>query len=260
WTGEHDVCSPMWGLGMKPYVVTERGVLAAWYVDGRQRLGLVAVDGGGPTVLRQSIDAVSAIAVDGGQVAMVVGHADAPSEVVRWQLDAPQQWTRVAASSQQEPDPAWTSVPESVWWDSDLGPVQGWYYPPTNPDVTPPEDERPPMIIKSHGGPTSMSRPLYLAAVQYWTSRGYALLDVNYGGSSGFGRAYRDRLAGQWGIVDVADCIGGAVALAERGLADRDRLVITGGSAGGFTTLAALTSSDVFAAGVSLFGVADLSA
>lgn len=263
WSGEHDVCGPMWQLGMKPYAITDRGVLAAWFVDGRQRLGLVGLDGLGgeePTVLRESLDAVSAITVDGSAVAMIVGHADAPSEVVRWDLTAPQDWHTVTTSSESEPDPAWTSVPESVWWDSDLGPVQGWYYPPTNPDVTVPTDERPPMIIKSHGGPTSMSRPLYAAAVQYWTSRGYALLDVNYGGSSGFGRAYRQRLAGRWGIVDVADCIGGAVALAERGLADRDRLVITGGSAGGFTTLAALTSSEAFAAGVSLYGVADLSA
>lgn len=260
WDGEHDVCSPMWTLGAKPYAVTVDGVLAAWFVDGQRQLGMVPWTGGSP-VLLEKFDAVGAISADDDRVALVLGHADGPSEVVVGGLGVlgrPDGFVPVARSSDTRPDPTWTSVPESVWWDGLDGPVQAWWYPPTNPVTAAPEGELPPLIIKSHGGPTSMARPLWSAAVQYWTSRGYGLLDVNYGGSSGFGRAYRNRLVGRWGIVDVADCIGGATSLADRGLADPARLVITGGSAGGYTTLAALTSSEVFAAGVSLYGIGDL--
>ena len=145
-------------------------------------------------------------------------------------------------------------------WSGELGPVHGWYYPPTNPGATAPDGERPPLIVLSHGGPTGMASNNLALDRQFWTSRGIAILDVNYGGSSGYGRAYRERLQGRWGIVDAADCIGGAQAMAERGLADPDRLVISGGSAGGFTTLRVLTTSEVFAAGVSSFGIGDLEA
>ena len=116
------------------------------------------------------------------------------------------------------------------------------------------------MIIKSHGGPTSHAKARLQLSLQYWTSRGFAVLDVNYGGSTGRGRAYRERLLGQWGIVDVADCVAGALAVADRGLADPARLAISGGSAGGYTTLRALTTSTVFTAGVSLYGIGDLMA
>ncbi len=142
-------------------------------------------------------------------------------------------------------------------------PTQGtvghaFFYPPKNRDYAAPEGELPPLVVLSHGGPTSMTTNGFGLRIQWWTTRGFAVVDVNYGGSTGFGRAYRNRLDGQWGIVDVADCIAAAAHLAERGLVDRNRLVIRGGSAGGFTTLAALTSSDVFKAGASLYGVADL--
>ena len=116
------------------------------------------------------------------------------------------------------------------------------------------------MITLSHGGPTAFSASNFKIAYQFWTSRGFAILDVNYSGSIGFGREYRDRLKGRWGIVDVQDCIAGAVSMGTQELADPARLAIRGGSAGGFTTLAALTSSDVFGAGISLFGIADLEA
>jgi dipeptidyl aminopeptidase/acylaminoacyl peptidase len=117
---------------------------------------------------------------------------------------------------------------------------------------------RPPLITFSHGGPTSNSPAVFDLSVQYWTSRGIAVLDVNYGGSTGYGRRYRERLKGSWGIVDVADCAAGAVAMGEAGLADPQRLAIAGGSAGGYTTLRALTATDVFTAGISLYGVGDL--
>ena len=125
-------------------------------------------------------------------------------------------------------------------------------------DVTAPAGELPPVQVWSHGGPTAFSDPGFALAVQYWTTRGIGILDVNYSGSTGYGRAYRDRLRGTWGVADVRDCINGAVALAAAGLADGKRLSIRGGSAGGFTTLAALTTSKVFASGISLYGIGDL--
>jgi dipeptidyl aminopeptidase/acylaminoacyl peptidase len=136
--------------------------------------------------------------------------------------------------------------------------VHGWFYPPANPGYTGPSDSCPPLITLSHGGPTACSFPDFKIGYQFWTTRGYAILDVNYGGSTGFGRDYRQRLIGTWGITDVADCAAGAKAMGNQGLADPARLVVKGGSAGGYTTLRALTSTTVFAAGISLYGVGDL--
>jgi dipeptidyl aminopeptidase/acylaminoacyl peptidase len=124
--------------------------------------------------------------------------------------------------------------------------------------VQAPAGSKPPVIVIGHGGPTGMTVNTLNLKTQYWTSRGFGVLDVNYGGSTGFGRAYRDLLKGQWGIVDVEDCVNGARALVERGLADGERLIIRGSSAGGLTTLCALTFHDVFKAGASYYGVSDL--
>jgi dipeptidyl aminopeptidase/acylaminoacyl peptidase len=136
--------------------------------------------------------------------------------------------------------------------------AHGFFYPPANGEFTGPIDEKPPLLVFSHGGPTSATRNGLRLPIQFFTSRGFAVLDVNYGGSSGYGRAYRERLKGQWGIVDVDDCANGALYLASQGGVDRDRLAIRGGSAGGYTTLAALTFRDVFKAGASHYGVSDL--
>jgi len=136
----------------------------------------------------------------------------------------------------------------------------GYFYRPRNSDYTAPANEKPPLIVITHGGPTSSSSASLKYSIQYWTSRGIAVLDVNYGGSSGYGRAYRERLNGQWGIVDVDDCVNGARYLIERGEVDGKRLAIRGGSAGGYTTLCALTFRDTFTAGASHYGVSDLEA
>ncbi len=134
----------------------------------------------------------------------------------------------------------------------------GLYYPAWNPDYEPAEGDRPPLLVKCHGGPTSAATGILNLQIQYWTSRGVAVLDVNYGGSSGFGREYRRRLDGNWGIVDIEDCINGAKFLAGQGMVDGERSVITGGSAGGYTVLAALTFHDYFRGGASHYGVSDL--
>lgn len=134
------------------------------------------------------------------------------------------------------------------------------FYPPTNDEYTAPESERPPLLVLSHGGPTSYSNASFRFHVQYFTSRGWAVLDVNYGGSTGFGREYRNRLLNNWGIVDVEDCEAGVRHLVDLGKVDSNRVAIRGGSAGGYTTLRALTTSSIFKAGSSLYGVADVRA
>ncbi len=156
-------------------------------------------------------------------------------------------------------DPGSLSVPQSVEFRTTGGQsAYAFYYPPASKAFRAPSGERPPLLVKSHGGPTSATSNTFSLGTQYWTSRGIAVLDVNYGGSTGYGRAYRERLNGSWGIVDVDDCINGARALVERGAVDPQRLVISGGSAGGYTTLCALTFRDVFKAGASYYGVSDL--
>ncbi|HEX7688009.1 MAG TPA: prolyl oligopeptidase family serine peptidase, partial [Burkholderiaceae bacterium] len=178
------------------------------------------------------------------------------------ELDARDGVTRVLATSVAELPPADTiSAPRAISYPSAGGRVaHAFHYPPRNAGFVAPAGERPPLLVMIHGGPTAMATSTLRLAVQFWTSRGFAVLDVNYGGSTGFGRAYRERLSGQWGVVDVEDCVAGARFLAAQGLVDAGRLAIRGGSAGGFTTLAALAFHDVFKAGTSLYGVADLRA
>lgn len=159
-------------------------------------------------------------------------------------------------------DPGYLSVPEHITFPSDDGrTAHALFYPPANPDRAGPDGALPPLLVEIHGGPTSSAVPVLSTSVQYWTSRGFAVVDVNYGGSTGYGRAFREELLGNWGVVDVADCLAAARWLAARGRVDGGRMAIRGGSAGGFTTLAALARDDTpFAAGADHFGVADLEA
>src|SRR5579875_500824 len=155
-------------------------------------------------------------------------------------------------------DSGYLSIAEPIEFPTERGlTAYAFFYPPKNRDHIAPPGELPPLLVMSHGGPTGMAYSELDLEIQYWTSRGIAVLDVNYGGSTGYGRAYRQRLEGQWGIVDVDDCVNGARYLVERGLVDGNRLAITGGSAGGYTTLCALTFRDVFKAGASHYGISD---
>ena len=158
-------------------------------------------------------------------------------------------------------DDRWGSRPEAVEFATPEGlSAHAFFYPPGNPDFEGPPGAVPPLLVKSHGGPTSQATSGLDPRIQYWTSRGFAVVDVNYGGSTGYGRAYRERLAGRWGVVDVEDCIAAARWLAREGRVDGEKLAITGGSAGGYTTLCALTFHDVFRAGASHYGIGDLEA
>jgi dipeptidyl aminopeptidase/acylaminoacyl peptidase len=164
-------------------------------------------------------------------------------------------------SSSVRLDAGYVSIPQPVEFPTENGlTAHALFYAPKNREYAGPPGERPPLLTISHGGPTSATSSTLNPMIQYWTSRGIAVLDVNYGGSSGYGRPYRERLRGAWGVVDVDDCANGARYLAERGEVDGDRLMIRGGSAGGYTTLCALAFRDTFKAGASYFGVSDLEA
>ncbi len=158
-------------------------------------------------------------------------------------------------------DAGYISEPQAIEFPTEEGKTAyGFFYPPKNRDFVAPENERPPLLVKSHGGPTAATPAAFSPSIQYWTSRGIGVLDVNYGGSTGYGRRYRERLNDKWGIVDVDDCVNGALHLVAQARADNERLMIDGGSAGGYTTLCALTFRDVFRAGASHFGVSDAEA
>jgi len=201
---------------------------------------------------------LSFLNVAGGQAVFLGGSPTAPIEVARLDLASGKVET-LRASSSVEVDSGYLSIPESIEFPTENGlTAHAIYYAPSNADFQAGEGERPPLLVRSHGGPTSAASRDFSLSIQYWTSRGYAFLDVNYGGSTGYGREYRNRLRGHWGIIDVDDCINSAKYLIEKGLADPNRTAIDGGSAGGYTTLGALAFRDFFTAGCSHFGLSEL--
>ena len=197
---------------------------------------------------------LAGLCAEAGQLACIASSPTHPSGLLEVALEGGQWSHRAAAPCPIAPEAI--SQPEEMWFDGHGGqPTQAWYYPPAGGG-----HGEAPLLVKSHSGPTAMARTGLNLAIQFWTSRGWGVVDVNYGGSTGFGRAYRERLNGQWGVVDVADCAAAAQAVIDQGQAHPQRVAIEGGSAGGFTTLAALCFTDRFRAGASRYGVADLSA
>jgi dipeptidyl aminopeptidase/acylaminoacyl peptidase len=193
-----------------------------------------------------------------GQVVCIAGSPTQPKSVIRLNPDS-QQIEVLRRSNENSINPAYISIPKSVEFPTEQGlKSHAFYYSPKNRDYLAPAAERPPLLVMSHGGPTSSASMAFNLTIQYWTSRGIAVLDVNYGGSTGYGRVYRQRLNGQWGIVDVNDCVNGAIHLVNLQKVDANRLAIRGGSAGGYTTLCALTFRNIFKAGASYYGISDL--
>jgi len=257
---EAEFAPPQWSLGSQPYAVLDDDHLACtWNVGNREHLGILTLSSGDLGELDLGATEFGTLTVGDGRIATQASYLDRPTELITIEI-ASGRTTVVRRSQETGIDPELISEPVEVSWDSDQGPVHGWFYPPRHGDLAGDAGELPPMITLSHGGPTSGSAPHFNPSVLFWTSRGIAVLDVNYGGSTGYGRRYRERLRGNWGIVDVADCAAGASAMADQGRADRNRLAIMGGSAGGYTTLRALTASKVFTAGMSLFGIGDITA
>lgn len=196
--------------------------------------------------------------VKNGIAVFSCGSASVPDTLVRYRL-ADSTFTILQQSNHLDLDSETLSLPVPLEFPTTYGQTaHGYYYPPQNVSYLAPESEYPPLLVLSHGGPTSSASTILSLGVQYWTNRGFAVLDVDYSGSEGYGRAYRQRLNGQWGLLDVQDCIDGAQYLVQQGKADPRRLAIRGGSAGGYTTLCALTFHNVFSAGASHFGVSDL--
>ena len=256
---EAEFAMPHWTFGGSMYgFVSDNEIACTYITQGISQLGLLNVASAKLEAIAHPYQEIRELRVGPGFVALLGGSATIALELAR--IDLSNNELEVLARSIVDlPDAAYLSVPRSISYPSVNGRTShAFFYPPHNGDATAPAGTLPPVIVIGHGGPTSMASNTLKLATQYWTSRGIAVLDVNYGGSSGFGRAYRDALRGQWGIVDVEDCIAGARYLVEQGLADGERLIIRGGSAGGLTTLCALTFHDVFKAGASYYGVSDL--
>ena len=256
---EAEFATPHWTFGNSMYGFRSASEIICTYIDkGVSRLARLLPDSGKLEAIANPYEEIRELRVGNGYIAMLAGGPAIPMELAR--IDFTEEGVEILAQSIEElPDQADLSIPSSISYPSANGrTAHAFYYPPRNKNVQAPEGSKPPVIVIGHGGPTGMTVNTLNLKIQYWTSRGFGVLDVNYGGSTGFGRAYRDLLKGQWGIVDVEDCVAGAKALVERGLADGDRLIIRGGSAGGLTTLCALTFHDVFKAGASYYGVSDL--
>lgn len=251
--------APHWNFGGSMYGFrSDDEIICTFIENGVSRLARLGTGSGKLEPIANPYQEIRELRVSGDSVALLGGAPTVPLELAR--IDLASGRRDVLAHSITELPPAgYLSVPESISYASTGGrTAHAFYYPPCNADVRPAPGSRPALIVIGHGGPTGMATSTLKLATQFWTSRGFAVLDVNYGGSTGFGRDYRDSLKGQWGIVDVEDCVAGARYLAMRGVADPERLVIRGSSAGGLTTLCALTFHDVFKTGASYYGVSDL--
>ena len=258
--GHAEFGRPQWVFGTSTWAFAGPSCLVVSYTrDGKWHLATIDVQNGALTELATHLQPHDWIAANATHAVLVAGSSTQPDAVVRLELASGTVETLRTASSVQL-DAGYISVAKTIEFPTAAGQTaHAFYYPPRNKDFAAPAGEKPPLVVISHGGPTSAARPTLDLQIQYWTSRGFAVADVNYGGSSGYGRAYRQRLNGQWGHVDVADVIHAAQFLAAQGKADRDRAVIRGGSAGGYTTLAALTfRPEAFKAGASYYGVSDL--
>ena len=256
-----EFAGPAWAFGMRWYGFLDPAtILACFSEGGRWHLCTIDVAAGRLDRLALPHTEFSGLMVEGGQAIMRAGRPDAPAAIILLDPSSGRA-TELGTAGELPVAQTYLSVPESVSCPSKDGSVtHAFYYPPANPDYRAPAGETPPLIVKSHGGPTGSTSSELRLSTQFWTSRGFAVCDVNYGGSTGYGRAYRERLNGRWGEVDVADCVAAARALVADGRADPRRLAITGGSAGGYTTLCALTFHDSFRAGASHYGVSDLEA
>jgi dipeptidyl aminopeptidase/acylaminoacyl peptidase len=250
---------PQWVFGMSTYAVESSERLVCTYrEDGAWRLGVLHTETRRLEPIELPYTDISGVHAEAGRVLLVGASASQPAALVLLDLTS-HQTTVLRRSYENTIDSGYFSTPQEIEFSTEHGLTAfGYYYPPQNPQFAAPASDRPPLLVLSHGGPTAATSTSFSLSIQYWTTRGFAVLDVNYGGSTGYGRAYRQRLNGQWGVVDMDDCANGANHLVQRGLVDGKRIAIRGGSAGGYTTLCALTFRNTFTAGASHFGISDL--
>ena len=251
WTIKAEIAFPQWVLGMSSFSCVGDNVVGAFAQEGIWTLALFQKDGSIKTFDQTFIE-FSGIHSHQNRLVAIASSAEITEGIFEIDL-LNQSWEHTPASSFSL-DPKEISIGESFWFiGSNEEKVHAWYYPPLNKQIL-----LPPLLVKSHSGPTGMARCGLDLEVQFWTSRGWAVVDVNYGGSSGFGREYRDRLRGNWGVIDVMDCTKAAQSLIASGKADKDRIAIMGSSASGFTALGCLISADIFNIGACKYAVTDL--
>jgi dipeptidyl aminopeptidase/acylaminoacyl peptidase len=253
---------PQWVFGQSTYAFESAARLVCTYTqNGQWRLATLDTESKALAVIECPYTDISDVKAGPGVVLFRGGSPSEPEAIVRLTLATGATEILRRSATISDDLRRYVSIPEtSEFPTEDNQTAYGFYYAPHNPEHAAPDGELPPLIIISHGGPTGATSSTLSLPIQYWTSRGFAVFDVNYGGSTGYGTAYRRRLNGKWGVVDINDCVNGAKFLAGKGLADPERLIIRGGSAGGYTTLAALAFRDVFRAGASYYGVSDLEA
>lgn len=264
--GDEPVCrrdaefgGPQWVFGQRFYDFSGPDEIVCVFSDrGGSKLGVIDLNSGRMKQIELLYSSLHNVQVSGRKVALYGGSATLADRVLVIDLDTHAQEV-VKVSNPAHIEPGYFSIPKPIEFPTEHGLMaHATYYAPRNQDYQAPPDQKPPLVVHCHGGPTGSGGPSYPFEYQYWTSRGFALVDVAYGGSSGYGRAYRQRLNGRWGVVDVDDCINAARHLVAKGLADGKRVSITGGSAGGYTVLLSLTKRDFYNAGASHYGIGDL--
>jgi len=252
---------PAWCFGESNYGFDSKGnIVCTFGKDGRSNLATINLETKQMSKpLPLPYTDIRHVIVNDQKVYFVGGQPTKPTEIVEFDLSN-QKTMILHKSSNVTIDEAYLSIPQAISYPTtgDKAVSFAFYYPPKNDDYKIGKTELPPLLVKSHGGPTACCTSSFNLKTQYWTSRGFAVLDVNYRGSTGFGRKYRDLLKNNWGVHDMDDCVNGAKFLIEKQLVDKNRCVITGGSAGGYTVLCALTFRDLFNAGASHYGVSDL--
>jgi dipeptidyl aminopeptidase/acylaminoacyl peptidase len=256
---EADFGKPQWWFGNTTYkILSEDRLLCTYSSGGVWNIAFLNPDSRVLKPLPIPYTSINYVQMLNDKVLFIGASPTESGSLV--QFDPKSRETReLMPSTQLQIDPGYVSLPKSIEFPTTGGATAyAFYYPPQNKDYKGPGGEPPPLLVSIHGGPTGATSPTFSPRRLYWTSRGFAIVDVNYRGSTGYGRAYRDSLKGEWGVADVDDCIHAADYLVMQGLVDPDRLAISGGSAGGFTTLMALTKGNSFKAGASYFGVSDL--
>lgn len=256
---EAEFVAPPWIFGRSTYVFVSAGhIVCAYSQGGTWTLARLDTDRDSLEPVATPYSELWGLCADARRVVFGAGSPTEPPSVV--QLDPSTGDLEVLYRAEDVEIPSeYYSVPQPLQFPTESGrTAHALYYRPRSESHAGPSEERPPLLVVSHGGPTSSTWTTHRLDLQYWSSRGFAILDVNYGGSTGYGRPYRERLYGQWGVVDLDDCVNGALHLVELGEVDGARLAIRGESAGGYTTLCALAFRDVFAAGASYYGVSDL--
>ncbi|MFC6631920.1 S9 family peptidase [Microbulbifer taiwanensis] len=263
WDKRAEFATPQWVFGMSTYgFLSADEILCTYSEEGRWHLARIDIHSGEHHVIEQPYCDIESLrceksASDNGNAVMIAAGADSFPAVVAYDRQSDQLESIASSNSNRLPGEVF-SIAQEIEFPTGPRSVYAFYYPPYNPDYEAPEGEKPPLIVFSHGGPTGATSAGLSLKVQYWTSRGFAILDVNYSGSTGYGREYRERLRDSWGISDVEDVCAGAEYLVAKGLADPQRLLIKGGSAGGYTVLAALAFHNTFKAGASHYGIGDL--